>query len=61
MQPDQGNTMLPTVGICGVSVTRLICGGNPGADAVVVGVFQKYKNQVAEDARLVREILEGGA
>jgi hypothetical protein len=28
---------------------------------VVVGLFQKYKNQVAEDARLVREILEGGA
>jgi len=27
-------------------------------DAVVVGMYQKYKNQVAENARLVREILE---
>jgi hypothetical protein len=26
-------------------------------DSVVVGMFQKYKNQVAENAHLVREVL----
>ena len=29
MEQDQGNTMLPTIDICGVSLTRLMCGGNP--------------------------------
>ncbi len=26
-------------------------------DGVVVGVYQKYKNQVAQDAQVVRELL----
>lgn len=30
-------------------------------DAVVVGVFQKYKDQVAENCSLVRDVLTGGA
>jgi hypothetical protein len=30
-------------------------------DAIVVGVFQKYKDQVSENAELVRDILSGGA
>jgi hypothetical protein len=31
--------------------------GVKATDAIVVGVFPKYTDQVAEDARLVREIL----